>query len=218
MSTNHKSGYPAQDARVLQLVQQRGVLRPRDLTAQGLSPDRLRHLYARGQVERYGRGLYLPRNPDRSEQEMLTIAAARVPHAVICLLSALRFHTLTTQNPAELWIAIDHKARLPHVPELPLRVVRMSGTARTTGVDTHVIDGVSVQVYDDAKTVVDCFKYRNKIGVDVAVEALREYLRGPASDARGSHDKTRRSVDTLWRYAAICRVTNVMRPYLDALV
>lgn len=138
---------------------------------------------------------------------MLAAASARVPHGVVCLLSALRFHELTTQNPAEIWLAIDRKARAPKAPELPLRIVRFSGAALTEGVETHRIDGVSVRVTSPAKTVADCFKYRRKIGADVALEALRECWR------------TRRcSVDALWRYAKVCRVTTVMRPYLEAVV
>ena len=125
---------------------------------------------------------------------------------MICLLSALRFHGLTTQNPAEVWLAIDRKARAPREPELPLRIVRFSGAARTAGVETHRIDGVAVPVYGVAKTVADCFKYRRKIGTDVALEALRDCWRSGSC-----------SMDELWRYAAVCRVTNVMRPYLESV-
>jgi predicted transcriptional regulator of viral defense system len=144
---------------------------------------------------------------DFSEQEMLAMASARVPQGVLCLLSALRFHGLTTQNPSEIWLAIDRKARAPVVSDLPLRVVRFSGEARTAGIEKSIIDGVDVRVYGVAKTVADCFKYRNKIGTDVAVEALRECWRA-----------RRTSADALWRYAEICRVTNVMRPYLETVL
>jgi predicted transcriptional regulator of viral defense system len=183
------------------------VLRPRDLAPHGLSREVLRRLHAEGRLERRGRGLYVLSGAALSEHEMLAQAAVRVPHSVVCLLSALRFHGLTTQNPAEVWLAIDRKARAPKEPELPLRIVRFSGEARTAGVGTHVVDGVRVRVYDPAKTVADCFKYRNKIGVDVAIEALR--------DCWGSR---RCTVDELWRYAAVCRVANVMRPYLEAVL
>jgi predicted transcriptional regulator of viral defense system len=192
---------------VLRLARRRGVLRPRDLAEHGLSREVLRRLQAEGRLERRGRGLYVPAGAVRSEREMLAEAGVRVPHGVVCLLSAFRFHGLTTQNPAELWLAIDRKARLPRAPELPLRVVRFSGAARTAGVGTHVVDGVRVRVYGPAKTVADCFKYRHKIGVDVAIEALRECWRAQ-----------RCSADELWRYAEVCRVANVMRPYLEAVV
>jgi predicted transcriptional regulator of viral defense system len=183
------------------------VLRPRDLASHGISRQVLHRLHTEGRLERRGRGLYVLAGAALSEHEMLAQAAARVPHGVVCLLSALRFHGLTTQNPAEIWLAIDRKARPPNEPELPLRIVRFSGKARTAGVKTHVVDGVRVRVYESAKTVADCFKYRYKIGVDVAIEALRECWRSRHCTA-----------DELWRYAAICRMANVMRPYLEAVV
>ena len=124
----------------------------------------------------------------------------------MCLLSALRFHGLTTQAPSEVWIALDPKAWKPKADGLPLRVVRMSGKALVEGVKEHQIEGVMVRVYNPAKTVADCFKYRNKIGLDVALEALRDY-----------QHKLRAGRDDLWRYAKICRVARVMRPYLEAL-
>ncbi len=192
---------PGARDRLLTLAQRRGVLRPRDLEPHGLSRETLRRLTAAGELERRGRGLYV------TEHEMLAAAGARVPHGVVCLLSALRFHELTTQNPAELWLAIDRKARVPAARDLPLRIVRFSGKARLKGIEEHEIDGVKVPIYNPAKTVADCFKYRRKIGTDVALEALRDCWRSK-----------RCTIDDLWRYAAICRVTNVMRPYLEAVV
>lgn len=191
---------------ILALARRRGVLRPRDLAPYGLSRELLRRLHAEGHLERRARGIYVPADLERSEREMLAQASVRVPHGVVCLLSALRFHDLTTQNPAEVWMAIDRKARAPVEHELPLRIVRFSGAALTEGVQVHRVDRVPVRIYGPAKTVADCFKYRRKIGVDVAIEALRDCLR------------TRRcTIDDLWRFAAICRVQNVMRPYLEAL-
>ena len=183
------------------------MLRPRDLASHGISREILRRLHSEGQLERRGRGLYVLAGAALSEHEMLAQSAARVPHGVVCLLSALRFHGLTTQNPSEVWLAIDRKARAPSETEMPLRIVRFSGEARTAGVKTHLIDGVRLRVYEPAKPVADCFKYRNKIGVDVAIEALRECWRS-----------RRCTADELWRYAAVCRVANVMRPYLEAIV
>jgi len=130
----------------------------------------------------------------------------RVPHGIVCLLSALRFHKLTTQNPHEVWMAIGVKARKPKADWPPLRIVRFSSRALTFGIETHTIEQVEVQITSREKTVVDCFKYRNKVGLDVALEALREYLRS-----------RRRSIDALMEAAAASRVTNVIRPYLDAL-
>jgi predicted transcriptional regulator of viral defense system len=126
---------------------------------------------------------------------------------VVCLLSALSFHELTTQNPAKVWLAIERDARAPRVPDLPLRIIRLSGKAFSAGIETHRINGVPIRVYDAAKTVVDCFKFRNKVGLDVAIEALRDYLR-----RRGT------TTDALWRYAYIDRVTNIIRPYIEAVL
>jgi predicted transcriptional regulator of viral defense system len=142
--------------------------------------------------------------------ELLHLLAAidtTVPHAVTCLLSALQFHELGTQAPYEIWLAIDRKAWKPVVDWPPLRVVRFSGEALAFGVETHTLEGVSVKITSREKTVADCFKYRNKIGLDVALEALRDYLRS-----------RRRSVDELIRAARVCRVARVMQPYLEAMV
>jgi predicted transcriptional regulator of viral defense system len=189
----------------MELARQRRILRPKDLASYGLDPILLRRLHAAGRLERRARGIYVPSDGNFSEQQMLAETAIRIPHGVICLLSALRFHDLTTQNPTEIWLAIDHHARTPREPEIPLRIVRFSGAALTAGVEVHKIDGTPVRVYDAAKTVVDCFKFRNKIGVDIAIEALRDYLR-----------RRNRKIDTLWRYAEIDRVQTVIRPYLEA--
>ena len=142
-----------------------------------------------------------------TENHSVAAACKRVPRGVVCLLSALRFHDLTTQLPFEVWMAVHPKARRPKLDHPPLRIVRFSGKSLSEGVEEHLVEGVSVRVYALAKTVADCFKYRNKIGLEVALEALREFWR----DKRGT-------MDELWRYAEICRVTNVIRPYLESLI
>jgi len=153
-----------------------------------------------------GRGLYaLPDRPV-SEHNTLAEVARKHPQAIVCLLSALRFHDLTTQSPFEVWLAIPNKARAPKMDYPPLRIVRFSGEALTVGVEDHVIDGVPVRVTSVARTVADCFKFRNKIGLDVALEALQEAWRAK-----------RVSMDELWHYATLCRVTNVVRPYMESL-
>jgi predicted transcriptional regulator of viral defense system len=187
-------------------VRDAGVLRPRELEAHGITREELLRLYRRGLLQRPARGLYMLADAHVTEHHMLAEACKRVPHGVVCLLSALRFHDLTTQAPFEIWLALDPKARHPKADPLPLHVVRFSGPALTEGVEEHEIEGVPVRVYNPAKTVADCFKYRNKIGLDVALEALREAWR-----------ERRCTMDELWHYARICRVANVMRPYLEAL-
>ena len=137
----------------------------------------------------------------------MAIVAKRAPGAIICLVSALLFHDLTTQLPGEIWIAIAESARRPRFGYPPLRVVRFSGKALTDGVETYPIEGVDVRVTSIGKTLADCFKYRNKIGMDVALEALREAWRG-----------RRVTMDDMVRCARVCRVERVMRPYLEALV
>jgi predicted transcriptional regulator of viral defense system len=187
-----------------------GILHARDLRAQGIPREYLWQLQQKGLLERAGRGIYRQPDWEVTENHSLVEAAQRVPRGVICLLSSLRFHDLTTQAPFEVWVAIDRKAHRPNSTRedhlTPLNIVRFSGEALTSGVEEHMLEGVTVKIYSPAKTVADCFKYRNKIGVDVAVEALRDCWQ-----------KRRASADELWRYAKICRVANVMRPYMEAI-
>ena len=191
---------------ILSLVRQTGMVRIRDVRARGLHPEYVRRLVADGQLVRAGRGIYLLPDAAFTAHHSLAEACKRVPRGVVCLLSSLRYHEIGTQNPHQVWLALDVKARLPRPDYPPLKVVRFSGPALSEGVDLRQIEGVDVRIYNAAKTVVDCFKYRNKIGLDVGLEALREGWR------------TRRfTMDDLWRYAKVDRVTNVMRPYLDAL-
>lgn len=191
--------------RVLQLVKRVGIARARDLEQAGVSRTQLRRLCERGLLERVGRGLYgLPGAP-LTERQDLAEAARLAPRGVICLLSALRFHDLTTQSPFEVWMAIDRKAWRPRPAHPPLRIFYLSGRSLQEGVEEHKIAGVPVRVFSAAKTVADCFKFRNKIGTDVAVEALREYRR------------TRpKQLDAIWNFAEVDRVTRVIRPYLEA--
>ena len=198
MATSHQN--------ILDLAAARGLIRPRDLTERGLPTVALTRLVRQGRLQRVGRGLYaLPDRPV-SEHNALAEVARKHPQAIVCLLSALRFHDLTTQSPFEVWLAIPNKARAPKMDYPPLRIVRFSGAALTRGVEDHVIDGVPVRVTSVARTVADCFKFRNKIGLDVALESLQEAWRAK-----------RASMDEFWRYATLCRVANVMRPYMESL-
>jgi len=197
----------SQESRILKYLRRKGIVRPQELSSLGVRQEALWRLHKQGKVERLGRGVY--GLPDRriTEQHSLAEAAKKVPNGVVCLLSALRFHNLTTQSPFEVWMALDRKAWLPKPgPGLKFRFYRFSGKALTAGVEQHVVDGVPVRVYGVAKTVADCFKYRNKIGLDVALEALREAPRERKATSEEIH-----------RYARICRVENVMRPYMEAL-
>jgi predicted transcriptional regulator of viral defense system len=192
---------------LLSMARHKGLLRPRDLAAQGIAREYLRLAVQNGQLERLARGLYrLPESP-LSEHQTLAEVCTRVPKGVICLLSALRFHDLTTQNPFQVWLAIGAHAHLPRLENVTLRVARFSGLALSEEVETHPVNGVPVRVYSVAKTVADCFKYRNKVGTEVAVEALRDCLR-----------ERKASVDALVRCARICRVERVIAPYMEALL
>jgi len=195
---------PAQ--RILSIARRAGAIRAADLVRRGIPQVYLRRLERRGVLVRTARGLYRLADAAVTEHHGLAVVARRVPHAVTCLLSALSFHHLTTQLPHEVWIAIARSARRPKTDWPPLRVLRMSGRALTEGVETHRLEGVRVRVFNVAKTVADCFKYRNKIGLDVALEALREAWRA-----------RRVTMDDLWRYAEVNRVARVMRPYLESI-
>ncbi len=196
---------PAVD-RILDLAARQPLIRPRDVEALGIARAYLTRLERRGLLERRARGVYVLAGAPVSEHHGLALAAKQVPRGAVCLLSALRFHGLTTQDPHEVWMAIDFKARKPSVEFPVLRIVRFSGRALSEGIETHVIEAVAVRVYSPAKTVADCFKYRNKIGMDVAIEALRDALR-----------KRKATVDDIYRFAKVCRVANVIRPYLEAI-
>lgn len=194
--------------RALELVRTRGVIRPRDLTREGLNPRLLYRLYERGLVRRVARGTYVPEDQETgpTEHNALAIAAQKVPKGIVCLLSALRFHELTTQAPFEVWMAIDVKAWRPSVEYPRIRFVNFSGRALREAVEDHEIEGITVRIYSPAKTIADCFKFRNKIGLDVALEALRDAWRD-----------RRVTMKDLTTQAKNCRVVEVMRPYLESL-
>lgn len=183
------------------------ILRTRDLEAHGIWRANLRDYVEQGVLTRVGRGLYTLVGVEAGENHSLAEIGKRVPQGTVCLLSALRFHGLTTQQPHETWLALDGRARSPKTDSLALRIVRFTGSALSEGREEHVIEGVPVKIYNPAKTVADCFKFRNKIGLDVALEALRETWRA-----------RRCGMSELMRYARVCRVANVMRPYLESLI
>jgi predicted transcriptional regulator of viral defense system len=192
---------------VASIVRKAGVFRPRELDRAGIPRQYLRQAKDRGLVRQVGRGLYIAEGSRVTEHHTLVEAAKRVPRGVICLLSALRFHGLTTQSPHEVWIAIAHKARQPRADYPPMRIVHFSGAALSYGVTEKKLEGVIVRVFNPAKTVADCFKFRNKIGLDVAMEALRDCYR-----------QRKATMDELFVAARVCRVARIMQPYLESLV
>ena len=194
------------ESKILHLVREKGILRPRDLTEAGIPRAYLYNLVEEGALERIGRGLYVLPDTHIGEHYSFAVVAKRVPDGVICLLSALRFHDLGTSLPHQVWVAINQSAQPPSITEPPLRVVYFSGRAMTEGIQEHEMMGVTVPIYSREKTLADCFKFRNKIGIDICVEALEGYT-----------TSEQRDLDALWQYADICRVQRVMRPYLEAL-
>ena len=192
--------------KIVQYVGKHGIVRPRDIEAIGLPREYLVRLHRQGKVNRTGRGIYTLPDANVTEHHSYAEVAKRVPEAVVCLLSALAFHEITTQSPPSVWIALGKGARKPALASPSLRIVRLSGPSLTEGIENHQIEGVPVRVYSAAKTVTDCFKFRNKIGLDVAIEALKDCLR-----------QKRANINEIYRYAKICRVSNVIRPYMEAM-
>ena len=192
--------------RVLNLVGQKGILRSSDLESIGTPRVVLTRMTSAGLLERTDRGIYRLPGHQGSEHESLLTVATKVPQAVFCLLTALQFHELTTQLPRQVWIAMPRGSHVPRIDYPPIKMVQVTGDAYSEGIELVERDQVKIKVYCVAKTIADCFKHRNKIGLDVALEALK--------DARAQRKV---SSDDLWRYAKVCRVANVMRPYLEAL-
>ena len=198
--------HPTHEQAVLALARQRPLLRARDLAAHQLPTVTLSRLVNAGQLERVARGVYGLPGSTLSEHRSLAEVALRVPRGVVCLLSALRVHGIGTQAPFEVWLAIAPSTPAPRLGQPAVRAVHMSGLALTEGIDVVRVDGVEVPVFNAAKTVADCFKYRNKIGLDVALEALRD-----------GWAQRKLTMDALWHYASVDRVANVMRPYLESI-
>lgn len=192
---------------IIKMARKAGVIRAHEIRTAGIHPEYLRRLCKSGHLIRTGRGLYVLADGDFTEHHGLAEASKRVPHGIICLLSSLNYHEIGTQNPHEVWMAIDRAMRTPKVDYPPVRIFRFSGPSLKEGIVEKMIEGVPVRVYNTAKTVADCFKYRNKVGIDVAIEALKECW----------HSR-RCTIDELVHYAQICRVQKIMQPYMEAIV
>jgi predicted transcriptional regulator of viral defense system len=197
----------SQKERALGLLGASGMLRLKDFIAEGIEPETLARLVREQRVIRPARGLYQLPNAAIDAAHMLIEASVLVPKGIICLISALQFHTLTLQMPSAVWMAIERTAWKPTISYPPIRFVRFSGSSVTDGVERYPVLSREILVTNPARTVVDCFRYRNKIGIDVAMEGLREGIR---------HRKC--TADQLWHYAKEARVWTVMRPYVEAVV
>ena len=184
-----------------------GILRTSQALKAGIHPATLYAMRDSGEIEVISRGVFrLSDIPPLGNPDLVTVAS-RVPHGVICLISALSFYELTTQIPHEVHVALQRGAEEPRLDYPPIRTYRFTGEAFTAGVDIHDLDGVSVRIYSLEKTLADCFKFRNKVGLDTVIEAIRFY-----------RERRKIKVDDLMRYATICRVNKIMRPYLEAIL
>jgi predicted transcriptional regulator of viral defense system len=192
--------------RVLQLAKNQTVIRPKDLDRLGIPRNYLGRLTRAGKLEKVGRGLYSSPDSAATENRTLLEVCKKIPRAVVCLSSALRFHELTTENPFEVWIALKRGTWTPRTGYPPIRVVRYSGQSFDFGIAEYPVEGGKIRVYTPAKTVADCFKFKSKVGTELAVQALRESFR-----------QKKATMDELWTAAKVCRVANVMRPYMESL-
>lgn len=192
--------------RIIQLAQKLGVLRPKDLVPHGIQAEYLRRLCDKGQIKKVGRGSYVLADTDINAAVSLAIVGRAVPNGVICLRSALAFHGIGEQRGDEVYVAIERRAARPRVDYPEIKVARLGGPAFTEGVEVHVVENVKVRVYNLEKTLADLFKFRNKIGPHIAVDALRSAI-----------SERNLNMKKLWHYAKLCRVERVMKPYVDAL-
>lgn len=192
--------------KVIHMASKTGIVRMSDLTKKGITRATVSRLVSENKLEKLAPGLYCLTGTEFSEKESLIIIASRVPQAVFCLLTALQIHNLTTQLPRKVWIAMPKGSHTPKMNYPPLKMVQYSDEAFSEGIEIIESDKIKLRVYNLAKTIADCFKHRNKIGFDVAIEVLKE-----------AFTKNKVTVDELWHYAKICRVANVMRPYIEAI-
>ena len=192
--------------KILKLVKTKQVIRPKELDEFDIPRRYLSRMLEKGLVRRIERGLYEYIDRQPTEKTTVVEVCKKNPNGIVCLLSALQMHNVTTQQPRNVWIALEHSARRPRVNNLPIRFVYMTGQSLREGVIVQRHEGVDIQIFNLAKTVADCFKFRSKIGLEVALEALNEVRR-----------KKLVTSDDLWKYAKICRVAKVMRPYLEAI-
>lgn len=194
--------------KLLEFARKKKLFRTRDAEAVGGASSRvyLQRLLAAGKLVKAGRGIYRLAENDFTEMQDILETAVKVPHGVLCLLSALRFHDLTTQNPSEVWLAIESKMRMPKIETVPVRIFRFAPKVFDAGIETHRIEGVEIKAYSAAKTIADCFRYQSTVGFDVAIEALRN-----------AWEKRKATMDELYYFSEVRNIKNKMMPYLKTL-
>jgi predicted transcriptional regulator of viral defense system len=184
-----------------------GIVKAGTAIREGIHPRTLYEMRDKGIVEVLSRGLYRLADLHPLDHQDLITVMLRIPNGVVCLISALAFHDMTTQVPHEVYIAVDRISRPPQIDYPPVRIFRFTGQAFKSGIESHKTEGVPLRIYSPEKTIADCFKYRNKIGLDTAIEALRLY-----------RERKRFKVNDLMQFARVCRIEKIMRPYLEALL
>lgn len=193
--------------KVLELLETSPLRNSNEFTSAGIDTKTLSRMVEDGEIQRMARGLYAAPGYIPGAHHSLIESCKLIGTGVVCLVSALSFHEIGTQNPSEVWIAIERGTRTPQVEYYPIQISLFSGKAYSMGIEEHTVDGVIIRVYSIAKTIADCFKYRNKIGLDVAIEALKDVIQNK-----------RTSVDEILHFARICRVERVIKPYMDSLI
>jgi predicted transcriptional regulator of viral defense system len=208
MTVSNMKPHKSRHHKMMELIKDSFLIRPSDLRRLRIPDVYLTRLVEKGALVRLQRGLYAPtsRREHFAHQSLIEVAV-KAPKAIFCLLSALQFHEIGTQLPHEVWIAIGLTDRKPNISNTSIRVVKLSQGPLRFGVGEHLVNGVKLRVYSPAKTVADCFKFRNKIGLDIAIEALRDTLR-----------QKKATTDELWQAAKVCRVSKVMLPYMESIV
>lgn len=192
---------------VYSLLEQRKIVRTEELSRAGVHRETIRRMVETGDIIKLARGLYSFPDYQPMENYSLIQAQKLVDNGVVCLLSALSYHEIGTQNPSEVWMAIPRKTRPPKIEDSPIKIVKFSGVGYRKGIEKHTIENNEIKIYNIPKTIADCFKYRNKLGIDVAIEALKDVMLNKRS-----------TVDELLKYAEICRVRQIMTPYMESLV
>ena len=193
--------------RILKIAEIKKIIKPKDLVAEQIPTIYLSRLVKQGKLLRLCKGLYSLPDTLLDENQSLLEVQHLVPNGVFCLLTALRFHDLTTQNPFEVWLAVERNAAVPRIRSVQNRIFRMSGEMFSAGIVEHQVEGGTIRVYSPAKTVADCFKYRNKVGLDVAMESLNDAWR-----------KRIIKMDELWQFTQINRVSKVISPYAQMML
>ncbi len=194
------------EKKIIKLIEEKGIIRVKEVESLNISRQYLYRLVRRGILEKVNRGMYKIKNRKFPDDEMLLILTKKINNFTICLLSALQYYNMTTQNPSQIWVAVKNNYRIPKI-NIPIKINRFSGKSLTSGRKKVKVGNMEYFIYNSAKTVCDCFKFRNKIGLDIAIEALKAYIKDEHGD-----------INELWKFAKIDRVERIIKPYIYSLL